>query len=48
MNHVVRNTTTKRKLNWEQEEAMRSNKKKGEARREVQRNERHTVWEEQE
>lgn len=33
MNQVVRNETTKRKLDWKQEEQMRSGKKRGEQRR---------------
>lgn len=33
MQNFVRNSTTKRKLDWEQEEEMRSNKKKGEQRK---------------
>ena len=47
MNQVVRFDNTKRKLNWEQEEQMRSGKKRGEKRRQDRISKSNNKWGEQ-
>lgn len=47
MNQVVKFENTKqRRLNWEQEEALRSNKKNHKGRRDAKRGRRQEIWEE--
>lgn len=45
MNNVVRNTTTKRKLDWEQEAVMREAKMKGKQRRDERKATGDNRWE---
>lgn len=44
MRNVVAFEKTKRKLNWEQEEALRSNKRQDRQRRDIQRTNREAKW----
>lgn len=47
MNHVVKFENTKqRRLSWEQEEALRSDKKSHKGRRDAKRGRREEIWEE--